>query len=190
MAKAGYINIQDFVQTVVAVPVSKMRCAVDINGRLRLIPLNRKPTSTPSSRASETVSFALADIPVAAETTLGNVQLVMGLQEGTDWDEYIRAQVANNGTVKLDFRIFGEKIVDCPGRVQVGQKAAVAKNQAGLSELVYTPSGGGDNSWVAGRTVKRGSVIELADNANNSSSDADAAQKKAVDLTVVFAHPV
>ena len=178
-------DINDFVQTVVAVPVSKMRCAVDIAGKLRLIPLNRKPTSTPSSRSSESSAFSLVDIPIAGATTLGSVQLVMGLQEGTDWDEYLRQQVGAGGTVKLDFRILGEQRVICPGRVQVKAKAAAAKNQAGLSEVVYTPAGGGDASWKIGDTVRRGSVIELDAAADNAGGNASAEHKAAVDLTVI-----
>ena len=176
MAK-GYTELPPEVS---AAPLGSLRCAVRIDNVLRMIPLNRKPTSTPSSRSSETVNFALVDLPVAGQTTLGSVQLVMGLQAGTDWDEYFRQAAAEGSNVELDFRILGDKIFtsDNDAEFEVLAKAA-AGHQKGLSEITFIAGASGD-VWRIGRDIKRGSVLELV-----ATPGATDAAKTALDLTVV-----
>ena len=157
MAK-GYTELP--VEVSVA-PLDRVRCAVKIDGTLRLIPLNRKPTNTPSTRATETVNFALADLPVPGATTLGNVQLIYGLQAGTDYDDWFREKARNSGEVELDFRILGSELFKTAAGTVAISAAKTTGHQAGLSEVTFA-AGTDKKVPVIGRDVRRGSVIEMA----------------------------
>ena len=167
----GYVNLQNL--EVSAVNLDDMRCAVEVDNKWRLIPLARKPTATPASRNSETINFSLTDIAVAGEQTLGNLQLVFGLQAGTDWDDHLRAAAAASQSINLDFRILGGELFANTTGTTVQVKAKETGGQeVGLSEVLFAAAGQAAVPQI-GRHVKRGAVIEMTDAA------------KAIDLTVI-----